>query len=94
MSKEFTIHIQAGCRIAGYISDKSRNRSVAEVFDVLEVKSDGQFRCHIVGAHFGREHNRSVFLYEHQLSWCRLPDGREFFRKSPEEKWQDIKLLA
>ena len=92
MSKEFTIHIQAGCRIAGYISDKAKSRNIAEEFDVLEVIADGQFRCHMVATRFNQD-NRKIFLYEHQLSWCRLPDGREFVRKPPEEKWQDIKLL-
>lgn len=91
MSKEFTVQIQAGCRIAGYISSNAKSKNIAEVFDVLEVTTDGQLRCHMIGTHFGRENNRSVFLYENQLSWCRLPDGREFFRESPEDKWQDIK---
>lgn len=61
MSKEFTIHLQLGCRIAGYISDELKNWNIAEVFDVLEVKADDQLRCHMVGTHFGRDHNRSVF---------------------------------
>jgi hypothetical protein len=94
MSKEFIIQIQAGCRIAGQISDWAKNKNIAEVFDVLEVTSDGQFRCHMVGTNFGKQNNRSVFIHEHQLNWCRLLDGREFSRKSPEEKWQDSKLLT
>lgn len=93
MSKEFTIRIEAGCRIAGYISDKAKNKKIAEVFDVLEVTAEGQLRCHMVGTRFDNG-NRHIFLEEDQLRWCRLSDGREFFRESSDDKWQDIKLIG
>ena len=93
MSKDSIVRIQAGCRVAGYVSDTSRKKNIAEVFDVLEVTPDGQFRCHLVGTRFDHD-ARHIYLQEHEISWCRLPDGREFFRKTPEDKWQDMKLLG
>ncbi len=93
MSKEPSPGIQAGCRVAGYISDAAKKKNIAEVFDVLQVMSDGLFRCHMVGTRFDVD-NRHVLVHEYQLVWCRLPDGREFARKSSEENWQDAKLLT
>lgn len=89
MTKNLTIQLQAGCRVAGYISGDSKRNNAIEIFDVLEVMEDGQYRCHKIGTKFERS-NRNVFLQEHQLNWCRLSNGKEFFRKSIEENWQEL----
>ena len=92
MSKDFIPHIEAGSRVGGLISDEAKKKNVLELFDVLEVMADGQLRCHKVGTRFSSD-NRSLFLREHLLTWCRLPNGSEFVRKTTEDKWQDAKLL-
>ncbi|MCL1886486.1 MAG: hypothetical protein FWG01_00915 [Betaproteobacteria bacterium] len=93
MSKDGIILIEAGCRIAGYISETAKKNHTTEVFDVLEVTTDGQFRCHMIGTRFDQV-NRHIFLHEHQLIWCRLLNGQEFVRKTPEDRWLDTKQLS
>ena len=91
MSKDFILHIPAGSRVGGYISDDAKERHFLELFDVLEVTIDGQLRCHKVGSRFSRD-NRSIFLHAHLLTWCRLPNGSEFVREIPDDRWRDARL--
>jgi len=89
MTKNSTIQIQAGCRVAGYISSASKKHNVIEVFDVLEVTDNEHYRCHKIGTKFDQS-DRNIYLQEHQLNWCRLSNGKEFYRKSTEENWQEL----
>ena len=89
MAKNSSDQIQAGCRVAGYISDTARKNNAIEIFDVLEVTEDRQFRCHKTRTKFDQS-NRNVFIKEQQLNWYRLSNGKEFFRKSTEQTWQEL----
>lgn len=70
-------NIEPGCRVA----------MGGDVYDVLEEKEKGVFRCQRAEMLF--EKKRDHVLREESLTWCRTADGHEYARDEVNVTWHN-----